>query len=84
MIAAHVGALAAYDAMPGDNPKSSAEARASALVTKTRQALFDHQPTNMAEAARKGEFMASSRTFIEWDDFDQVQLIKALTPAGAK
>ncbi|OWK20761.1 hypothetical protein AJ88_26320 [Mesorhizobium amorphae CCBAU 01583] len=57
-----------------------AVARANALVTKTRQALFDHRPTNMAEAARKGEFMASCRTFIEWDDFDQVQLISALTP----
>ncbi|MBM2715333.1 hypothetical protein JQK88_29825 [Mesorhizobium caraganae] len=80
LIAAHVVALAAYDATPGDDPKSPAVARANALVTKTRQALFDHRPTNMAEAARKGEFMASCRTFIEWDDFDQVQLINALTP----
>lgn len=80
LITVHVKALAAYDAEPGDNPKSPAVARANALVTKTRQALFDHRPTNMAEAARKGEFMASCRTFIEWDDFDQVQLINALTP----
>ncbi|PZV33360.1 hypothetical protein [Mesorhizobium kowhaii] len=80
LIAAHVEALRHYDATPGDNPKSPAVARANALVTKTRQALFDHRPTNMAEAARKGEFMASCRTFIEWDDFDQVQLISALTP----
>ncbi|MES0028018.1 hypothetical protein [Mesorhizobium sp. M0040] len=82
LIAAHVGALAAYDATPGDNPKSPGVARANALVTKTRQALFDHRPTNMAEAMRKGQFMASCRTFIEWDDFDQVQLIKAPTPGG--
>lgn len=80
LIAAHVRALAAYDAEPSENPKSPAVVRANALVTKTRQALFDHRPTNMAEAVRKGEFMASCRTFIEWDDFDQVQLIKALTP----
>ncbi|BCH12113.1 hypothetical protein MesoLj131c_63710 [Mesorhizobium sp. 131-3-5] len=84
LFAAHVGALAAYDATPGENPKSPAVVRANALVTKTRQALFDHRPANMAEAARKGEFMASCRTFIEWDDFDQAQLIKALAPAGAK
>lgn len=82
LIAAHVAALADYDAFPDEDIKSAASRRASAAVTKTRQALFDHRPVNIAEAKRKGEFMASCRTFIEWDDFDQVHLINALTPVG--
>lgn len=82
LIAAHTAALADYDATPGEDTKSAAFRRASAAVTKTRQALFDHRPVNLSEATRKGEFMASCRTFIEWDDFDQVHLINALTPGG--
>ncbi|MBB6410807.1 hypothetical protein [Mesorhizobium sangaii] len=56
-------------------PLSTAAAASTAAIVAVA-------PTNMAEAARKGEFMASCRTSIEWNDFDQVQFINALTPGG--
>jgi hypothetical protein len=80
LISAHLKALADYDANPGD--KGPEVKRLRTIVTETRLALLDHRPFNIAEVSRKSTFMASCRTFVEWDDFDQVKLIEALTPAS--
>lgn len=77
LIAAHVAALAEYDAVPDsefNGPRCQALGR---IVDVSRQALLDYRPAFLAEAARKAAFMASCRTFVEWDDLDRAVLIKA-------
>lgn len=78
LMAAHDAALAAYDAeQDGYDKEDDATGRA---VDAARDALLDHRPGSLAEVAAKVAYMASQRTFTEWDDFDQRRLIEALVP----
>jgi hypothetical protein len=73
----HDTALEAYDSV---DVSSSA---VDSILDKTRQAILDHRPRSLEEAARKGSYMRRTRSFSEWDDFDRCLLIDALTPKVA-
>ena len=81
LMAAHTVALAAWDAVP-DQEWDTQQAHLSAEVDRTRDALLEHRPSTMAEVHTKAEYMASVRSFHQWDDFDRIKLIEALTPVG--
>ena len=83
LMAAHTAALAAWDAVP-DEEWDEQQASLSRDVDRTRDALLAHRPSTLQEIGAKAEYMASTRSFHEWDDFDRVKLIEALTPVGGK
>ncbi|WP_028034121.1 hypothetical protein [Chelativorans sp. J32] len=79
LMEAHIAALTAYDSL------SDAEWKEQGIdlgetVNATRDALLDHRAATLEEIRTKAEFMAKTRTFFEWDDFDRIKLIHALTP----
>lgn len=80
LIAVHEKALAAFDARTDDYDKEN-DTTGHAVDT-ARDALLDHRPATLAEVATKAAYMASKRTFTEWDNFDQRRLIDALTPVA--
>lgn len=78
LIIAHNEALAAYDA---DHETHDQQNDVTGFaVDAARDALLAHRPTTLEEVAIKATYMAANRTFTEWDNFEQVQLIQALTP----
>jgi hypothetical protein len=81
LIAAHTEALAAYDGL-SDQEFDLRGAELSIPVDLTRDAILDHRPTTLEEVAIKAAFMASTRSFYSWDDFEPIKLINALTPVA--
>ena len=82
LIAAHLAALAGYDALTDHEWEDPARRQPlEATVDATRLAVLDHRPTSLQEVSRKAKFMAGTRSFHAWDDFDRVLLVHALTPA---
>ena len=81
LIAAHTGALAAYEGL-SDEDFELRGAELSIPLDATRDAILDHRPTTLEEVAIKAAFMASTRSFYSWDDFEPIKLIQALTPAA--
>ncbi|MCO5147519.1 MAG: hypothetical protein M9895_15235 [Aquamicrobium sp.] len=81
LMAAHDLALAAYDAREDDYDKDNDVTGKE--VDRIRFAIVAHRPT-LDEVAEKAEFMLRNRTFTEWDDYDQRQLIEALNPIGSR
>ena len=79
LIAAHTGALAAYDGL-SDEDFERRSAEFSIPLEATRDAILDHRPTTLEEVAIKAAFMASTRSFYSWDDFEPIKLIHALMP----
>lgn len=80
LISAHTRALAAYDGL-SDEDFEQRGAELSVPVDATRDAILDHRPTTLEEVAIKAAFMASTRSFCSWGDFEPIKLIHALTPA---
>jgi hypothetical protein len=76
---AHTAALAAWDALEGEDWDERQD-KASEALDATRKAILDHRPTSIEEVAIKAGYMAGTRTFAVWDDLDQIDLIQALTP----
>ncbi|MHA6641323.1 hypothetical protein [Mesorhizobium sp. A623] len=79
LMAAHTAALAAYDAL-GDAEWDARGVELDKIVGTTREAIFNHRPATIEEVGTKAVFMATTRTFFEWDDFDPIKLVQALTP----
>jgi hypothetical protein len=79
LISEHMAALAEWDTEPGDRAVPGLNARLDAA----RDALFDHRPASLDEVRRKADYFSATRAFVEWDDFDQVKLVHALTPVLA-
>lgn len=77
LMAAHDNALAAFDAREDDYDKENDTT--GHTLDAARDAILTHRPT-LAEIPTKAAFMLRNRTFAEWDNFDQRQLIEALTP----
>lgn len=81
LIAVHTAALVAYDAVSDENFSDKDDVTGRALDA-ARDVLLNHRPTTLEEVSIKAEFMARTKTFTEWDNFDQVKLIEALTPVA--
>lgn len=81
LMSAHTKALAAWDAL-GDGQSSEAATEANRRLDATREAIFAHRPASLAEVSTKAAYMAATRSIYDWEDFDQIKLIEALTPAG--
>ena len=79
LIVAHDRALAAYEADDNCNLENDVTGHA---VDAARDAILDHRPGTIVAAVRKAAYMASRKTFTEWDNFDQRRLIEALTPVS--
>ncbi|MEQ1941481.1 hypothetical protein ABMA32_03565 [Mesorhizobium sp. VNQ89] len=75
----HRNAMARYSACSDDDWKGQ-EAAINAAINASRDALFAHRPTSLEEARAKASFLARDKAFSEWDDFEPVKLIHALTP----
>lgn len=77
LMATHDIALAAYDAREDDYDKDNDTTGRE--IDRIRFAILAHRPA-LNEVPVKSAFMLRNRTFTEWDDYTQRQLIEALTP----
>jgi hypothetical protein len=77
---AHTAALAAWDALSGEDWDERQD-KANEALDATRKAILDHRPATFEEVALKAAYMASTKSFAIWDDLDAIELIHALTPA---
>lgn len=77
LMVTHDLALAAFDAREDDYDKENDTTGHE--LDRARDAILAHRPT-LGEIPVKAAFMLRNRTFTEWDDFEQRQLIEALTP----
>ncbi|WP_312795579.1 hypothetical protein [Tianweitania sp.] len=76
---AHTAAIAAWDAIP-DDEWDQQDVALGRVIDLTRDALLLHRPMTLAEVAEKAAYMATTRSFCDWDDFPAARLIHALTP----
>lgn len=82
LMTAHDAVLAVYDAQNDDDYDRDSDLVGKA-IDNLRDAILGHRPT-LAEVPAKAEFMASRKTFAEWDNFHPAKLIAALTPASSE
>ncbi|UVK43795.1 hypothetical protein BPNPMPFG_005635 [Mesorhizobium sp. AR07] len=76
-----MAALAAWDAIPDETWDSTATKRIDARLDAAQEAMPAHRPATLDEVSRKAAYMAGCRSFFEWDNFDRIKLIEALTPS---
>jgi hypothetical protein len=81
LIAQHRVAFKAWCDTSDEDWDTPAALEAGDLMDAAHDALFNHRPATLQEAREKAAYMASCRSFLEWDSIEKIKLIEALTPA---
>lgn len=84
LIAQHRVAFKAWCDTSDEEWDTPAATAAGDLMDAAHNALFSHRPATLEEARDKAAYMASCRSFLEWDSIEKIKLIEALTPDEAK
>ncbi|KQZ31609.1 hypothetical protein ASD50_15200 [Mesorhizobium sp. Root552] len=81
LIAQHRIAFKAWCDTSDEEWDTPAALAAGDLMDAAHDALFNHRPATLQETREKAIYMASCRSFLEWDSIEKIKLIEALTPA---
>lgn len=82
-IAAHKANMDAYQAIPNED-WDNVDKSFHDGIDATRQAVLDAKCTSFEDVRIKAEFMLACRSFWEWGDLKEKELIAAFLPEGSR